>query len=234
MIPKKIHYCWFGGNKKPNSFNKYLKTWKKILPDYEILEWNENNYKTNHVFFNEMYKRKKWAFVSDYARLDILNKEGGIYLDVDMEVVKSFNDLLKFNCFLGYEDKNLINGAIIGVSKDNVFIKSCLEEYNNIKNYDLINSFTIPQIITKHLKKNGLEKYGEQEINGIKIYTEEYFYPYKKIDGFSKKCITNNTYAIHHWNDSWGDKNIIKIISIKLTIFTKKIGIYNFLKKIYK
>ena len=104
MIPKKIHYCWFGGNEMPEVVIKCIKSWKEIMPDYEIIRWDESNYDVKKCkFISDAYAEKKWAFVSDYARLDILYDHGGIYLDTDVEVLKSLNDLLDLDGFCGFE-----------------------------------------------------------------------------------------------------------------------------------
>lgn len=103
MIPKIIHYCWFGGNPKNQLINKCIESWKKHCPDYEIVEWNENNYKTDNVYFNQALKAKKWPFAADYARLDIILQHGGIYLDTDVELLKPLLGLQKFSCYVGME-----------------------------------------------------------------------------------------------------------------------------------
>ena len=109
MIPKKIHYCWFSGNKMPKEFEAYIASWKKNCPDYEIIRWDETNYDVSrNTYMKDAYKEKRWGFVPDYARFDIIYQEGGIYLDTDVELLKSLDPLLDNPCFLGFEDKNHI------------------------------------------------------------------------------------------------------------------------------
>ena len=120
MIPKVIHYCWFGKNPLPDDAKKCIESWKKYCPDYEIIEWNESNYDiTKNKYMESAYKEKKWAFVSDYARVDVIYQYGGIYLDTDVEVKKSFNDLLDNDSIWGFEEKNFIATSTIGACKKN-------------------------------------------------------------------------------------------------------------------
>ena len=117
-IPKKIHYCWFGGNPLPKETVEYIKSWKKYCPDYEIIEWNESNFDINrNLYIKQAYEAKKYAFVSDYVRVFALYKYGGIYLDTDVEVFKDFNDLLDNESFWGFEQENYIATSTIGAKK---------------------------------------------------------------------------------------------------------------------
>ena len=125
MIPKIIHYCWFGNKKIPFRLKKYIKTWKKFCPDYEIKLWTQNNYDiTKNGFMSQAASAKKWAFVSDYARLDIVEQYGGIYLDTDVELVKSLDDLLKYKAFAGFECSEYVSfGLGFGAEAHNPIIK---------------------------------------------------------------------------------------------------------------
>lgn len=152
MIPKIIHYIWLGSNVKPNIVNICINSWKKELPDYEIIEWNENNLNLDEIaaenrFFAECRKRKLWAYMADYLRLKILYEYGGIYFDTDVQVLKSFNSLLNERAFIGYEAENYIGTGVIASEKGSGAIKNFLEFYND----EIWNSklFTIPQIITE-------------------------------------------------------------------------------------
>ena len=113
MIPKIIHYCWFGGKPFPSAVQKCIDSWKKYLPDYEIREWNETNYDLDKCkFAKEAYDQKKWAFVTDFVRLDVVYQYGGIYFDTDVEVIKSFDDLLNNKAFLGFDDDCMFNTGL--------------------------------------------------------------------------------------------------------------------------
>lgn len=215
MIPKVIHYCWFGKKRKPKLVRDCIKSWKKYLPNYHIIEWNESNSDLSHPFVKEVYKIKKWAFVSDFIRLKVLYENGGIYLDTDMKLIKPLDKLLKNECFFGAEDENYISCGIIGSNVSNEFINKCLEKYNSI-DLDKIEfhfgEISSPKIVTSvfKLKYNYSMSFRAVTcINGIVIYPFQYFYPFP----FEKKLNINNykdyilaeTYAVHLWNSSWID-----------------------------
>lgn len=225
MIPKKIHYCWFGKNKLPEDIAFFIGTWKKYCPDYEIKEWNEDNFDINqNLYCKEAYEAKKWAFVSDFARLKILYEEGGIYMDTDIEVCKSFNNLLTNNLLLGFESDTRISTGVIAACKHNKCIKYLLSYYDNKyfkkdeSHYDLT---TNVEVISKMIK----EKYNIKLDNSFQIFDNkniifpfEYFCAKDLMDGKIKK--TKNTYAIHHFNASWVSysgklRHFIKIILVK-------------------
>ena len=215
MIEKKIHYIWFGGE-KPKKVLDYIATWKKYLPDYEIIEWNEKNFDVKkemqeNRFFRECYKRKLWAFVADYIRVKILYKYGGIYFDTDIEVVKSFDLLLDNELFLGYEDKDTLNLAVVGVEKNHILLKKMFEFYQ--KDIWKSSLYIITSILTKTIK----EIYGEnfKSNDKIKFYSQEYFYPYNHDEEFTKECITSNTYTIHWWEKSWGKNPKVYFLKYK-------------------
>ena len=200
MIPKTIHYCWFGRNEKSELIKKCINSWKKYCPDYEIIEWNEENFDVNaHPYTQKAYKEKKWAFVSDYARIKILYDHGGIYLDIDMELLKSIDNLLNNSFFIGKEGSNVISAGIIGSVPYHVFLQEMLKEYDSLKEF-----VTIPNVMGMVLNRynNNNQKYLSDK--AITIYPKEYFYPFGFNEKYTKKCITKNTYAIHWWNYSWG------------------------------
>jgi hypothetical protein len=212
MIPKVIHYCWFGGSKKTKLIKDCIFSWKLNLPDYEIKEWNEGNSDLTLPFVQEAYKLKKWAFVSDFIRLKVLYENGGIYLDTDMIVLKPFDKLLINQCFLGAENLEFINGAAIGAVKNNKFINACLLKYNFIEITNEIDwgLITIPRIITDVFKNSNnfywpFDKIIQRE--GVVIYPSSYFYPLSyenKGDIINyKKYLTVDSLAVHLWSSSW-------------------------------
>lgn len=240
MIPKKIHYCWFGGNPLPETAKKYMNTWKRYCPDYEIIEWNEKNFDiTQNQYCLEAYKAKKWAFVSDYARLKVLYEYGGIYMDTDVEVVKPFDDLLKYNLFVGLEAEDRIQTGIFGAEIKNEFIKILLNDYQNRhficgKNkYDLS---TNVQFITQKLKDN----YNIQLNNIYQIFGNNYVllpFDYLCCKNYltGKICITKNSYTIHHFDGSWlNSYGKIKIFIQKIFCVILGIKRFNKLKDIIK
>lgn len=211
MIPKVIHYCWFGGKIKPKLIRDCIKSWKEHLPHYKIIEWNEKNTDLSHPFVEEAYKFKKWAFVADYVRLKVLYEYGGIYLDTDMMLIKDIDVFMFNDCFFGAEDDKLISAGIIGSISKNIFIEKNLRYYDTLKfEINITTSITMPSILTKLFREEN--NYTDSfkliiEFNNIKIYPLEYFYPlsyYKREDVNNyKNYITKNSYSVHLWNSSW-------------------------------
>lgn len=165
MIPKKIHYCWFGGKEKPEDVKKYIASWKKYCPDYEIKEWNESNFDIyENDYCREAYEAKKWAFVANMARLVVLEKYGGIYMDTDVEVVMPFDNLLTYGAFMCFEKRDSVSIGTLGVEKGNPIIADFLTPYKNRHfvredgSYDLTTNlkFITPVLTGKyHLALNG-------------------------------------------------------------------------------
>lgn len=207
MIDKKIHYCWFGGADKPASVLKCINSWKRFFPDYEIIEWNESNFDLDcYPYVKEAYKMRKWAFVTDVARLKIVYENGGIYFDTDVEVIKSYNDITNQSFFLGEEEPGRINtGVGFGAEKQSEIVKVMLDEYKNIHFVNEKGSLTpvvCPVYNTNALIKLGLFfKEGISTFRGGSIYPEEYFSPIGLRDG--KLRITDNTHSIHHFANTW-------------------------------
>lgn len=203
---KIIHYCWFGGKKKPAKLKYYIKTWKKYLPDYEIMEWNESNFDVNMFdFTKEAYKNKKWAFVSDVARVYALKEYGGIYFDTDVEIIKDVNFILDNEIWLGREDENYLATAMFGVKEPhNKHIEAIFNFYKDLK-FDSKNvyKYTNPKIFTKHFEKYGLKKGNDNMVldGDIHIYAKDYFNP-KSYDG-QNNTFTNNTCIVHHFDATW-------------------------------
>lgn len=203
MIPKKIHYCWFGKKPFPKTIQKCISTWNIHLNDYQFKLWNETNSPMDHPFVKQAYEAKKYAFAADYVRLWALYQEGGIYLDTDMYVVKNFDELLTENVFFGYEmqENNFISAGIIGTHKNNDFMSHILNEYSllNFENNNIEN-LKIPTIITKAFSTYNFTK-------SIKIFPFDYFYPfpYEKRNERNKflNYKTDRTYTIHLWDLSW-------------------------------
>ncbi|KPI49296.1 glycosyltransferase [Clostridioides difficile] len=221
MIPKKIHYVWFGGP-KGNIENICINSWKEKLPEYEIVEWNEKNFDIDkeikgNKFLEECYKRKLWAFISDYTRIKVLYEQGGVYMDTDMQILKDITPLLENNRLIcGYEDdREYINGAIIGVEKGHPFLKDLLEYYE--KEVLTSSLFTIPKIMTHLMEKNHKKIDPNNYEEGIRVYDKEYFYPFGFKEDFTPECITENTFGIHWWGKSWAKKRNYFLESKHLT-----------------
>lgn len=208
-IPKVIHYCWFGKNPLPETAQKCIESWKKYFPDYEIKEWNEDNFDINACdYIREAYQAKKWAFVSDYARYKIIYDNGGVYFDTDVEVIKSFDDVINRGAFMGIEAdyKTTVNtGLGIAAEKGNSFYREMLDYYEkeHFLNEDgSFNYTTVVERTTEVFKKHGLKRVdGVQQIEGIYVYPQDYFNPKDNVSG--KINITENTYSIHHFDATW-------------------------------
>ncbi len=231
MIPKVIHYCWFGGNKKSKSMLKCIESWKKHCPDYKIVEWNENNFDINCIpFVKEAYAEKKWAFVTDYARLKIIYENGGIYLDTDVEIVRNFDSLLNYKAFMGFEGEEHINtGLGFGAESGNEIIYSIMIDYHARKfDKDDCGNIICPIINTEILIGCGLKPDGtRQNVGGVEFFPKEYFNP--KDNQTYEVNMTENTYSIHHYDASWKKGNA----TLKQMIFKFIAGIIgkeNFIK----
>lgn len=214
-IPKVIHYCWFGGGEIPEKDLKCIESWKKYCPDYEIKCWNENNYDVNkNMFIKQSYDKRKFAFVSDYARLDIIYNNGGIYFDVDVEVIKNIDSLLEHKGFFGLgeaEGKYYVSSGLgFGAEKNLSLLKDIMSVYENnsfLSKDGVMNTKPCPIITNEVLldRKNFvIEKNQFYDIDGVIIYPTEYFDPKSYDNG--KLNITDNTMTIHHYDGTWIDE----------------------------
>lgn len=212
MIPKIIHYCWFGRNPLPELAQKCIASWKKYLPDYEIKEWNEDNFDVNIIPYTaEAYAMKKYAFVSDYARFWILHKYGGIYFDTDVEVIRPIDDIIARGNFMGFEtDPNPAKGdaSNASVNPGLGIIEKMMHYYDGqhfVHAAVMKNQITVVHIATKVLRDNGLKNVaGIQEVAGCYIYPAEYFCPINVTTG--RIHVEKNTRTIHHYAGTWVDK----------------------------
>ena len=216
MIPKVIHYCWFGRNPLPESAVKCINSWKKFFPDYEIKEWNEDNFDVNMIpYTREAYEAKKYAFVSDYARFWVLYNYGGLYFDTDVEVIRSMGDIINRGPFMGIEIESRINvpqvnpGLGLGVNPGLGLYKDILDYYQALSFFGTDgnpNEITVVKHTTNVLIKNGLKATNNiQEIAGIWIYPADYFNPLDSLTG--KLKITDNTRSIHWYMNSWSNRS---------------------------
>ena len=236
-MQKIIHYCWFGGKPLPKLAKKCINSWKKYLPDYEIMEWNESNFDVNMTKFSQKaYEEKMWAFVSDVARVYALKEYGGIYFDTDMIVKKNIDYLLDCEAFAGWESEYNVAVGVLGANKGSKLIDELWDFYcNNEFSVDNVYSLSIPTILTKMLKSEyGLKNnYLENQTlkNNIKIYARDYFYPISCDE--TPNMFTENTCMIHYYVGSWVTDKDKKRLKFQM-IFGKKLGnfILNVLVKI--
>ena len=210
MINKTIHYCWFGRNKKSGLIENCIESWKKYLPNYEIIEWNEENFDIDsNLYVSEAYKAKKWAFVSDYVRLWALYNYGGLYFDTDVEVLKGFDVFLSEHAFSGYESNNSLTTAVIGAEKGDKLINKLLDYYTD-RHFDLGNGLydtkTNTDSISEQMISWGMHLNGrKQTFNGFTVYPQIYFCPNNFTRIWNKP--SPKSYAIHHFDQSWRAKD---------------------------
>ena len=220
-IPKIIHYVWVGGNPKSKDIQRCMKTWKKHLKDYEIIEWNENNFDINsNKFVKQAYEAKKWAYVSDYIRAYAIYNYGGIYLDTDVLVLDNLEELLENKAFVGYENPEYPFTAVFGAEKEHPFLKSILDYYEDLSfefdtndQYKNVNTKTVSDIL---IEDYGCELGNKEQLlrTGIKVYKDNVL------------CNpSENSKTIHIFTGSWleGQNNIVKNLNriIRLRLTTK-------------
>lgn len=227
MIPKIIHYCWFGGKDKPESFSKYLATWKRLLPNYEFKEWNEENFDVNFwIYSREAYAMGCFAHVSDVCRMYVLNVYGGVYMDTDVELCESLDPYLSDGSFLGMEDEENVGTCVIGSEPGRKWLKDVLDYYGrthfvNIWGHPVRtpNTILLTKRIFNHLAKSDMPK----------IYPVGYFCDFNQGSGDSK--IPIKVVSIHHYDALWR-KN--RTLTTRLKTLCLGLGIRYFWKQLTK
>ena len=214
MIEKKIHYCWFGRGEKPKKAQKCIASWKKYCPDYEIIEWNEDNFDVGkYPYAVFCLENKKYAFLSDFVRLIVVYEQGGLYFDTDVELVRSPDGLLQYDAFYGFENDSFVaTGLGFGAVKGHETVKKMIDLYLTFEpdengDYPIVGC---PRLNTEALLHFGLTQNGkEQTVGGAKILPKEYLNPYDDPTGRLNR--TENTVSIHWYSKSWmSKKNIIR------------------------
>lgn len=206
VIPKIIHFCWFGEKEIPHLEKHCIESWSTVLPEYKIMFWNEESFEINSVpYVKQAYEHKKYAFVSDYVRIYALYRYGGIYFDTDVEVLKSFDNYLDNDVFIGFENKTSVGTGIIGSSPKSQIMSQMLEYYHSHNFADekgKIDTTTNVQILMSILDKYGFVKENKnQELDGIRIYERDVFCPKKLKDGTFRS--SEKTVSIHYFSGSW-------------------------------
>lgn len=212
-IPHVIHYCWFGGNPLPEQAKRCIESWKRFCPGFEIRQWDESNYDVNKCdYTREAYQAEKWAFVSDYARFDILNTHGGVYFDTDVELIRPIGDILEKGAFLGQEQRTEPDGGVavapgLGMASQagNAVFEKMLRMYGErhfLCADGTPDQTTVVHYMTEQLRSCGLTDTEEiQTVCGITVYPWDYFCPLRyRTDELT---ITQNTRSIHHYSASW-------------------------------
>ena len=238
MIPKIIHYCWFGRGEMPELALKCIASWRKYMPDWEYKIWNEDSFDVNSTpYTKEAYEARKFAFVSDYVRLIALYEYGGLYMDVDFETFKSFDDLLLFDGFAGFEGskRHPVMMGVIASRANGFWVKEMLDAYQNrhfIKEDGSCDMTTNVQFITSIMQKNGFKQNGkEQDYKDLHVFPVDYFCPRQTTGEYIR---TENTYCDHLGMGSWsagnggwkskvrdlvGKKNMTRLIKLKRKLF---------------
>ncbi|MBQ6851051.1 MAG: glycosyl transferase [Oscillospiraceae bacterium] len=209
MIPKTIHYCWFGRNPLPESAQKCIASWKKYCPDYEIIEWNEDNFDISAcpLYVHQAYEAKKWAFVTDYVRLKVVYDNGGIYMDTDVELIKNLNPLLKYKAYFGFEDGvHIATGLGFGAEKKHYILKELMADYDNMKfilDDGSLNRTPCPVINTNVMLAHGLKQDDSKQLldDNILILPTIYLCPLDFETGKIKK--STETISIHWFDSTW-------------------------------
>ena len=233
MIPKVIHYCWFGGKPLDALGEKCLKSWKKYFPDYEIIRWDESNVDlTSCQYIKEAYAAKKWAFVSDYIRFKIMYEHGGVYFDTDVEVVRTFDDILKNGSFMGCEQPDLKKGMRVApglgfaVEPGLDVIREIIDHYESSSFYNddgsLNLQLTVVERTTNILRQHGLkESMDSQQVAGLTVYATDYFCPIHA--DTHQMSMTANTHSIHWYAGSWVEP-MVKFRSSVYRILSRMFG----------
>lgn len=207
MIPRTIHYCWFGGNPMPPLALMCIASWRKHLPEYRIVEWNETNFDiTSNTYMRQAYDCKKWAFVSDYARLAVLYEYGGIYLDVDVEVTRSLERFLHHGFFTGFEATDHVPTGLLGAQAKHPWIGHLLKEYTSrlfILSDGSMDLTTNVEVITTSAVKKGLRLDGSYQVldGDVHFYPPDWFCPLDYATGELRRTV--NTHSIHYFQGSW-------------------------------
>lgn len=209
-IPAKLHYIWIGGKELPEQFKANVATWQKHNPGFDICAWDETNLDWSPRYMRAAYMFGYWSRVTNLARLQILQKHGGIYLDVDVEMRRSLEPLRENACFLGFQDSRpnaaWVNGAVFGAVPNHWFVNACLERLLRcFTGVEIMDGRHGPGNITQTLIENGLCGYAEDGtmVRDVKIYPRAAFYPYHWTETFDPTLITDKTYLVHHWAASW-------------------------------
>lgn len=216
MIPKIIHYCWFGGNPLPMDVKQCIESWKKMCPDYEIKRWDESNFDVNaHPFTKAAYEAKAWAFVSDYARLKVVYDNGGIYLDTDVELLKNLDFLREYQCYIGVQQAGHLctTGLGFGATKSNPVVQRMLGKYDQIVfSEEKKAEFACPYLNNEAMEEIGYS-YNEDspvDLNGTLVLPPKYLDPIAPGEGMKFLCC-EGTVSIHHYSASWmGNKTKLK------------------------
>jgi mannosyltransferase OCH1-like enzyme len=205
LIPRTLHYCWFGPDPQSDLIKKCIDSWQTVMPDFQVKLWNESNSPLDNRYAAAAYRQKLWSRLSNYVRYYALYTEGGIYLDTDVEVLKSLAPFLHHNAFAGFqlqeENVDWVACGVLGAQPGHDFSRRVFDLI--VKRFEEDREFCRgPEATTAVLRKMGLSRYGLQEIGDVTLYPRDYFYPYSWLEKFSPDCVREETFCVHHWMGS--------------------------------
>ncbi len=230
MIPKTIHYCWFGRGEKPKLAKRCIESWKKFCPDYEIIEWNEDNFDVqSNPYTARTHENRQFAFLSDYVRLKIVEENGGFYFDTDVELLKPPDELREYKAFFGFETEAYVNtGMGFGAEAHQPVVQEMIKTYEPLLQKDATEVIGCPILNTQALLACGLQQNGlRQTVAEAEVFPIAYFNPYD--DPTGRLNITNDTYSIHWYAKTWMCKG--KVLRSKLTKPVHRLFGVNFLHR---
>jgi len=221
-IPKKLHYVWVGPRALPAQAARSIAHWHKVMPDFSITQWDESNIDFSRRFIRGAYATRAYNRTANYARLQALYDHGGIYFDHDVEVIRDFTPLLDNGCFFGFQtfrtdEPHLLNVAVIGAQPRHPFIGRMLAEMDRLDGREEVGAETGPGLLSRLMREAGVDAPSASiiEVDGVTLYPPQFFYPYDWKQDFDPACITQDTYAVHHWAHSWKAKASLSSRAVK-------------------
>ena len=221
-IPRILHYVWVGPSPVPAQVEAIVAQWRAVMPDYAVRSWRNEDLDFSIPYIRDAMAARAWNRVSDYQRMLALRDHGGIYLDTDVEVVRRFDPLLRHECFLGFQleehASDLVNGAVLGAAPGHWLPGEALAGLDRMGGAENVGSFSGPGLLTQILRGRGLDRFVAEgcEIDGVAVCPKAYFYPYSWEETFHPSVVTPDTFAIHHWDNSWNPADLRERVSRKI------------------
>lgn len=232
-IPKIVHYVWVGPKPIPEDDRQRIAHWRRILPDWEFRFWNNDNVDFSSPYLSMAYAARAWNRVSDYSRMHALAEFGGVYLDTDVDLIRTLEPLLEHDAFLGFQagdelPATLVNGAVFGTSPGHWLPVTIRKKFNDqFDGRTDIGAFAGPGLITQTLRDSGLIKHSDEPIlvKDVTVYPQRFFYPYSWLEKYSPSVITEDTYAVHRWAETWVVKSPSRRTRLRRALI-KRFAIY--------
>lgn len=236
-IPKIIHYVWVGPKPLPEEAERFILGWRALMPDYQIMRWDEGNIDFSPSFIRQAYGVRAYNRVANYARLAALRDHGGFYLDHDIELLKPLDSLRQDECLVGFQTlkpdaRDVVNNAVIGAAPNHPFVRNALAAMDALDGGMDLGSRTGPGLLSKLLRESGPVTPGQTPIvhGGVTLYPPRFFYPYEWQSDFTPDCITPDTIAVHHWDHTWRGKpgiraRVRKALLRRLTLLSPALSV---------